>query len=163
MMKPIGDKFAFVLPTYIFVFGIWTAASSYDYISGKWWPVGSMRRRGVRHLCALTLPMLYMIFYIQLQVDADDAKEISAGILVLLFAVVEFCRTVAGLWQLHVFRQWVVSSIRSLESLGYAAEEKGKDTRGGDNGDDSTLSQRGKAVASRATCSVSRTSFSSMI
>lgn len=79
-MKPIGDHFAFVLLPYIFVFGVWTAASLYDSISGKWRPVRSMRRRGVRYLCALTLPMLYMIFYIKLQVDADDSKEIRAGI-----------------------------------------------------------------------------------
>lgn len=45
----------------------------------------------------------------------------SAGIVVLIFACVDFCRTIVGLWQVHVLRHWLVRSIRSLESLGYSA------------------------------------------
>lgn len=48
----------------------------------------------------------------------------SGGIVPVLFALLEFLRTVVGLWQLHIFRHWIVASMRSLESLGYTAEEK---------------------------------------
>lgn len=76
-MKHVGDNLAFVLPAYIFVFGIWSATSSYDYISAKWQTVGEARRRGMRHLCVLILPMLYMLICIKFQADADDAKEVA--------------------------------------------------------------------------------------
>lgn len=89
MMKAIGDNLAFVLPAYIFVFVIWSVASSYDYLSDKWQTVASARRRGVRHLFALILPMMYMGVYIKFQSDAEDAKEMSGGILALLCACVE--------------------------------------------------------------------------
>lgn len=131
-VKQLGNSIAFVLPAYIFVFALWNAASSYDYISSKWLSVRIARRHGMRHLCVLILPMLYMVVYIKFQHDADDPKEMSAGIMALLFACVEFCRAIDGLWQLHVFRHWVAASIRSLESLGYVAgqEESNSDGKG---------------------------------
>lgn len=125
--KQLGDRIAFVLPAYFFVFGIWSVASSYDYISSKWRTVRSARQHGMRQLCILLLPMVYMILYIKVQADAEDAKEMSTGIIALLFAGVEFCRTAVGLWQLHVFRHWVAANIRSLESLGYVAEDRKTD------------------------------------
>lgn len=51
----------------------------------------------------------------------------SGALVAFLFAWVEFARTAVGLWQLHVFRHWVVASIRSLESLGYVVGESRAD------------------------------------
>lgn len=65
--------------------------------------------------------MLYMLVYIYFQAEAGDYKEMSAGIVALAFAMVNFCRTVVRLWQLHVFKPWMVASIRSIRSLGYEA------------------------------------------
>lgn len=132
----VGDHCAFVVPAYLLVFGIWSGSSSYDYISSKWRTVGSLRRRGMMHLCALLFPIVYMIAYVS---DVKDYKEMSGGLVALLFACIEFARTVVGLWQLHVLRHWVVSSIRSIESLGYVAKEKKvkvkvEDSAGEDNG-----------------------------
>lgn len=99
----------------------------------------------MRHLCILILPMLYMIIYVKYQADADDAKEVSPGVLALLFAFAEFCRTVVGLWQLHVFRHWAVGSIRSLQSPGYLAERrignKDEETNDGEDDDDDSDTQ----------------------
>ncbi len=67
--------------------------------------------------------MSYMVAYIYFQAKAGEYTEMSAGIVALLFAWVDVFRTVVGLWQLHVLRQWIVGSIRSLESLGYSATE----------------------------------------
>lgn len=114
----VGDHRAFVVPAYLLVFGIWSVASSYDYISGKWRPVATARCRGMRHLCVLLFPMVYMIVYIRFQADVKDFKEMSSALLALIFACADFARTVLGLWQLHVFRHWVVAGIKSLESLG---------------------------------------------
>lgn len=114
----IGNLWGYVVPAYLFVFGIWGAASSYDYISSKWWTVGSARRQGMLHLCVLIVPMVYMLVYIVFQANARGA------LLALLFACFDFARTVVGLWQLHVFRHWVVASARSLESLGYFPVKK---------------------------------------
>ena len=58
-----------------------------------------------------------MSAYIYFQYKAGDFKEFSASFVALLFAVLHMARTMMGLWQLHVFKQWVVKSIISMESL----------------------------------------------
>lgn len=68
----VGDHWAFVIPAYLLVFGIWSVASAYDFISSKWRTVGSARRHGLWHLCALVLPLAYMISYIRFQADMGD-------------------------------------------------------------------------------------------
>lgn len=64
-MQEVGDHVGLVLAAYLFVFGIQTAASSYDYISGKWQTVASARRRGMRHISLFVFPMLYILAYIK--------------------------------------------------------------------------------------------------
>lgn len=124
------------------VFGVWSAASSYDYISAKWRTVASARSNGMRHLCILLFPMVYMVVYIRFQANVKDFKEMSGGVVALVFACVNFTRTVIGLWQLHIFRHWVVASIKSIESLGYNAMEK---KEGSDGEDEDGVREEGKS------------------
>lgn len=65
VMQDLGDHVGVVLLAYLFAFLIWTGASSYDYISGKWQTVARARSRGIRHICLLLFPMLYMLAYIK--------------------------------------------------------------------------------------------------
>ncbi len=44
----------------------------------------------------------------------------GTALVALLFAILHFCRTVMGLWQLHLFKQWAVASVKSMDSLGYS-------------------------------------------
>lgn len=144
---PVGDHWAFVVPA-LLVFSIWSAASSYDYISAKWCNVASARRHGMQHLCLLSFPMVYMVVYISFQAHVNDFKEMSTAIVAVLFAIIDFARTVVGLWQLHVFRHWVVASIRSIESLGYVANTKKEDSDGEVYDGDSSDIEETDAVAS---------------
>lgn len=116
--KEVGNHPGFIVPAYLLVFGIWSAAASYDYISSKRGTMGRARRRGMWHLCILLLPMIYMVADMTFHANANDFKEMSTGLLALLFAFADFSCTVVGLWQLHVFRYRIVASIRSLQSLG---------------------------------------------
>lgn len=126
-LRKVGNRLPFVLPAYALVFGVCGFAAAYDFIASKWRTAGSRRRGGKAHLCLLRVPMAYMLAYIIFQHHAQDYKEMSGGIIALCFAFADFARTVMGLWQLHVFCHWAVASIRSLESLGYVAEENDED------------------------------------
>lgn len=93
--------------------------------------------------------MVYMIVYIKFQFDADDAEEMSGGIIPLVFAGVEFCRAVVGLWQPRVFTHWVAASVRSLVTLGYVPEDDGhrsKDDADVENGEDGDTAESGNTV-----------------
>lgn len=61
-------------------------------------------------------------------------------------------RTVVALWQLQVFRHWVAANIRSLESLGYAPENRKEDA------ECEGKSQEDKTAAKDGTSSQERTS-----
>lgn len=53
--------------------------------------------------------MAYMLAYIKFLADAGDYKEMRGGFIALCFALVDFARPVMCLWQLHVFRRWIVA------------------------------------------------------
>ncbi len=49
----------------------------------------------------------------------QDYKEMGAALLAVAFVLLHLVRTFMGSWQLHVFKQWAISSIESMESLRY--------------------------------------------
>ncbi len=120
--ESVADNVAFVLVAYILAFGIWTAASGNDFINSSWKSVRKTRHRGQWHVILVFVPMIYMSAYIYFQYQFGDYKEMSAAILALFFAVLHLVRTIAGLWQLHIFRQWTIESVKSLESLGFKTD-----------------------------------------
>lgn len=124
-------------------------ACSFDDIAAKWRTAGSRRRGAKAHLCILLAPMAYMLANITFEADADDYKEMSGGIIALVFTLVQFARTVVELRQLHVFRHWIIASVRSLESRGYVAQEN--------DGDDDIVDrdeERGSAQEKKARQSI---------
>ncbi len=119
--KRLAENGAFVLFAYFLAFGIWTAASGNDFISSNWKTVRRTRRRGQMHVIFVFVPMIYMTVYIVAQQRNGDYQEMGAALLALAFAVLHLIRTVVGLWQLLIFKKWTISSIKSMESLGYEA------------------------------------------
>ncbi len=111
-----------VLIVYFLAFGIWTAAASNDFICSTWRSVGQTRRRGKFHVALAFIPMIFMSVYVVFQHKTKDYKEMGAALLALAFALLHLGRTFMGLWQLHMFKQWTISSIKSMESLGYKTE-----------------------------------------
>ncbi len=74
----------------------------------------------------------------------QDYKEMGAALLALAFALLHLARTFMGLWQLHVFKQWAISSIKSMESLGYETRLPDRmevDSHESENDDDSSDSE----------------------
>ncbi len=69
----------------------------------------------------------------------QDSKEMRAALLALAFALLHLARAFMGLWHLDVFKQWAISSIKSMESLGYETrlpERMNVDSRESGNDDD---------------------------
>ncbi len=118
-LKPLTENGAFVLFAYILAFGIWTAASGNDFISSSWKSVRHTRRRGQMHVVLVFVPMIYMSVYIASQYQNRDFQEMGAALLALAFAVLHLVRTIVGLWELHIFKQWTIAAMKSMESLGY--------------------------------------------
>ncbi len=114
----------FVLIAYFLAFGVWTAVAGNDFINARWKSVRMTRQRGQMHVVLVFVPMIYMTVYIIAQYEDGDYKEMGAAILALAFATLHLTRTVAGLWQLHIFKQWTVASIKSMESLGFKTQIK---------------------------------------
>ncbi len=89
--------------------------------------------------------MPYICAYMYFQHVNQDYKEMGAALLASGVCLVAPCATLMGLWQLHVFKQWAISSIKSMESLGYEtrlaekmnveADESGSDEDGGSDSD----------------------------
>ncbi len=118
-LKHLTESGAFVLFAYLLAFGIWTAASGNDFISSSWKSVRRTRRRGQLHIVFVFVPMIYMSVYIAVQYQNRDFQEMGAALLALAFAVLHLIRTIVGLWQLHIFKQWTIAAIKSMESLGF--------------------------------------------
>ncbi len=137
-----GESDPWVLVAYFLAFGIWTTASGNDFISSTWKSVRDTRRRGKLHVACVYIPMTYISVYIYFQHVNRDYKEMGAAILALAFAVLHLVRTFMGLWQLHMFKQWTISSIKSMESLGYetrspnTAADDAEDSDSEDEGDE---------------------------
>lgn len=73
--------------------------------------------------------MAYMIAYIRFQAEVKDFKEMSGALVALLFAWVQFARTVVGLWQLHVFRHCAAASFETLSHLATLRRKKNRGLR----------------------------------
>lgn len=108
-----------VLTVYFLVFGFWTAAAGNDFISPTWRSVRETRWKGKLHVAFVLIPISYICVYMYFQHKNKDYKEMGAALLALAFAVLHLLRTFMGLWQLHMFKQWAISSIKSMESLGF--------------------------------------------
>ncbi len=127
--KLIAENFWFVFFAYLLAIAAWTAVAANDFISSRWRTVAETRRRGQRHLLAVSLPMSYMAVYVYFQAKSGDYKEVCATLVAFVFAVLHMVRTVLGLWQLHVFKQWATRAICSMESLGYQVQTSDTEER----------------------------------
>ncbi len=114
-----SDGDPFILTVYVLAFLFWTAAAGNDFISSTWKSVRETRRKGKVHVVFVAIPVPYICTYIYFQHANKDYKEMGAALLALAFALLHLTRTFMGLWQLHMFKQWAISSIMSMESLGY--------------------------------------------
>ena len=113
----LADEWYIILFAYVAAFLPWTVVSATDFISSTWKPVYVTRRNGHINLIFIILPALYIVFYIYLQANSKDYKEMFAAIVALLFSILHCLRTIWGLWQLSIFHSWAAKSIRSLELL----------------------------------------------
>ncbi len=144
-----GD--ALVLTVYLFAFVLWTQLPE-RFISSRWKSVRATRRKGKLHVVLVPIPMPYICAYMYFQHRNQDYKEMGAALLALAFALLHLARTFMGLWQLHVFKQWAISSIKSMESLGYEtrfldsatvdSDESESDDDGGSDSDDEDVDGR---------------------
>lgn len=83
------------------------------------------RKDGWRNVIFCVVPSLYIIFYITAQAKAGDYKEMFAAIVALFFALLHLLRSLWGLWQLELFREWACQSICSLQALGIDYQDSG--------------------------------------
>ncbi len=116
--KRVANNVWFVFFVYFLAVAAWYAISGSDFVSSRWTTVAEARKRGRRHLLIVSLPMVYMVVYVYYQAMSGDYKEVCLTLVAFVFAASHVLEHFLGLWQLHIFREWTVRSVCSLESLG---------------------------------------------
>lgn len=123
MVSPdLADHPAIVLVAYIAVFIPWSAVAAIDFINPQWKSVRDSRHHGLTQLFFVVVPMVYILFYIYLQIVSADYKEMSAALAGLAFSLLHLARTIWGLWQLHDFHSWAYHAIETMQILGHQYE-----------------------------------------
>lgn len=108
----------FIFCTYFLGIGAWAVIAKHDFISSNWKTVRETRQSGQAHVILVGIPMIYVGFYIYVLALKSDFK-LGAAVFAFAFAGLHLLRTLVALWQLAIFKSWVISSIESIESLGY--------------------------------------------
>ncbi len=114
----LADNRAFIFLTYFLGIGAWAVIAKHDFISSNWKSLRETRKNGQTHVVLVLIPMFYVGFYIYVLGLKRDFK-LGAAVFAAAFASLHLLRTVLALWQLIIFKNWAISAIRSIESLGY--------------------------------------------
>lgn len=117
-LEDLADHPWVVVATYMLVFVPWTAVASLDFISPHWKTVRDSRHDAQYHLFIAIAPTALIIFYIYLQINSGDYKEMAAAIVALMFSFLDVVRTVWAIAQLAQFRRWASQAILALREHG---------------------------------------------
>ncbi len=109
-----------ILLAYFVPFITWFTITTNDFIAYDQKTIGESRRLGRTHLLLILLPTIYMTYVAYCQMLLLDYKTMSLALFVVVFGILHIARTYYGLWQLQVFKQWLVISLAKMESLGYS-------------------------------------------
>ena len=96
----------------------WTFLASKDFIGPQWKTVKDTRHSRYWNAAFTLISGCFVVAYIVVQGLSEDYKEMSAALVAFVFSVLNFVRTLWGLWQLHCFRKWAINSINALEAMG---------------------------------------------
>ena len=99
----LAENEVFIFLTYFFGIGAWAVISKHVFISGNWKTVAETRKSGEAHLIIVSIPMLYVGFYIYLLALKRDFK-LGATVFAFAFAGPHLLRTIFALWQSTVFK-----------------------------------------------------------
>ena len=125
-LSKVAENPIFVLCLYVFVITVWSLACNIDFISSNWKTVRVTRKRGRIHFLVIIFPLGYILFYLVVQSEYRDFKEVGAATVALCLALLHLLRTLWGLWQLYEFKRWAVFAIRSVQTLEIPLNETGE-------------------------------------
>eukprot|EP00171_Calliarthron_tuberculosum_P001636 IDg1636t1 len=120
-LASLAKNWIVVVVAYIAAFLPLTVIYALDFISPKWKSIRVTRRDGIVYLLSSIPPLVVVIFYIILQGLAKEYTEMAAATTAAVFCLVHIMRTIWGLIQLHVFKEWSTEALRCLMRMGYEA------------------------------------------
>lgn len=113
-----------IYSAYALAFFPWTIISATDYLNEDWKSTRETYQKGVYNLWMSMVPVLYLSFYMSVQLIGKQYTEFCTAFIALLFAFSHGVKTAWGLWQLHEFVIWVDRSVRALQKVGIPVELK---------------------------------------
>ena len=115
------ENLPYIVLSYLLAIGVSSLLVSHDFISKRWRTIKATRNWGRTHLIGSLSAIAILLFYIIVQGRGDesgsDYKEMSTAIIACGFALLHACRTFFGLWQIYCFKNWVLTSLKSINSF----------------------------------------------
>lgn len=114
-----AEHSGWVIGTYMAAFLPWALMQTIDLISHRWRTIFATRLYGYGFLIVSIIGLGLVLFYLVLQRQAQDYKEMAAGLVALALCLYNVLRSIYGLMQLHAFKSWNVRALKCIVQLDY--------------------------------------------